>query len=304
MTFFDEIRAIALSNKPQAEKVKDLQKKAGMTAAQAREQIHTILFVEMSKRASQPKPERQSRLRFTIGVEIECFGFDKNIMQRTLAGMGVKSRVTGYNHIDSQDTYKLGYDGSISGEDSCEVVSPVLKNLTSLKKVCKALNEADAKVNRSCGLHVHFGASEFTNDQWRRIIVNYANIEAVIDSFMPMSRRGDNNYYCKSIVNRKGFVEIADSNDGLSHFQNIYRNDRYHKLNLMAYDTHKTIEFRQHSGTTDFEKIENWIKFLSAFLQWSISHDEYMTASSIDELPFLTAAQKKYYNERRATLNQ
>lgn len=301
MTFFDEIRAIALSNKPQAEKVKDLQKKAGMTAAQARESIQTIIFVESKKKASQPKTERQSRLRFTIGVEIECFGFNQYSLQDDLTDIGIKSRITGYNHEDSKDTYKLGYDGSIDGENSCEVVSPILKNLSSLKKVCKVLNDHGARVNKSCGLHVHFGAESFTADQWRRIIVNYANIEEVIDSIMPMSRRSNNNRYCKSIIEKAQSVRCLDN---LRDYQTAFRNDRYHKLNLMSYNSHKTIEFRQHSGTTDFTKIENWIKFLSAFLQWSMTHEEYITASSIDELPFLTASQKKYYNERRDALNQ
>ena len=30
--------------------------------------------------------------------------------------------------------------------------------------------------------------------------------------------------------------------------------NRYHKVNLEAYSRHKTVEFRQHSGTTNFTK--------------------------------------------------
>lgn len=296
--FFDTLKAIALSNKPQSEKVKEMQKMTGMSASSARNQIATIVFMN---KGTAPAATAEAVLRFTIGVEIECFNLNKSVVLEALRAKRVKAIETGYNHTDYKDTYKLGYDGSIDGSDGCEVVSPILNNLNSLKKVCKVLNDHGARVNKSCGLHVHFGAESFTADQWRRIIVNYANIEEVIDSIMPMSRRSNNNRYCKSIIEKAQSVRCLDN---LRDYQTAFRNDRYHKLNLMSYNSHKTIEFRQHSGTTDFTKIENWIKFLSAFLQWSMTHEEYITASSIDELPFLTASQKKYYNERRDALNQ
>lgn len=300
-TFFDEIRAIALSNKPRAEKVKNLQKK-GLTATQARTQIENIIFVEL-QRTGVAVAEKQGAARFTIGVEIECFGFDKAYVQTRLGRAGIKSIVTGYSHQDSKDTYKLGHDGSISGANPCEVVSPVLKNLGSLRKVCKVINEAGAQVNKSCGLHVHFGAAGFTPAQWVRIISNYAAIEGVIDSFMPMSRRADNNYYCRSIAAAAERVQHLCDTPSMSDIQTAFRHDRYHKLNVMAFNSHNTIEFRQHSGTTDFKKIENWIKFLTAFLQWSLSHETMMAAKSISDLPFLTNAQKKYYNKRQEELN-
>jgi hypothetical protein len=39
---------------------------------------------------------------------------------------------------------------------------------------------------------------------------------------------------------------------------NIFRT-RYIKLNLQSYVKYGTIEFRQHSGTIEFEKMYNWI---------------------------------------------
>lgn len=292
-TFFDEIRAIALSDRPAAEKVKELRRKR-LKASEARTYI---AFIELQNSRTRTS-DGQNNIRPTIGVEIECFGFDKCILRDSLARLGIKSVVTGYSHCDSQDTYKLGHDGSINGDYPCEVVSPILKNLDSLREVCGAINKAGARVNKSCGLHVHFGATAFTMAQWRRIIMNYAAIESIIDTFMPMSRRADNNRYCKSIRICAQRVSALSDSTTIQALQTAFNDDRYHKLNVMSYKTHKTIEFRQHSGTICFAKIENWIRFLSDFLQWSIDHTEPVTANSIDELPFLKDRQKVYYNRR------
>ena len=303
--FFDTLKAIALSNKPQSEKVKEMQKMTGMTAAAARRQIETIVFMTGS---SAPAAKRTSRpvekaLRFTMGVEIECFNINKEAIIRTLRAKRVKAIETGYNHTDYTDTYKLGYDCSIDGNDTCEVVSPILNNLNSLKKVCEVINEAGAQVNRSCGLHIHFGAKDFTVAQWVRIIRNYAALESIIDSFMPVSRRGDNNRYCKSIQRAARYLETNSASD-MYDIREAFNSDRYHKVNVMSFTSHKTIEFRQHSGTTDFNKIENWINFLRNLIEYSINNETIISASSIDEIPFLTAAQKRYFNDRKETLNR
>lgn len=298
--FFDSLKAIALSNKPQSAKVKDMQKLTGMSASAARQQIDNIIFMTATSRRSASQPQ-QASLRFTMGVEIECFNIDKQAIVRSLNAQRIKAIETGYNHTDYKDTYKLGYDGSICGSDSCEVVSPILNNLNSLKKVCKVINEAGAQVNRSCGLHVHFGAESFTIAQWVRIIRNYAALESIIDSFMPASRRNNNNNYCKSIVARAQLVDNAAS---MYDIYEVFSHDRYYKLNVMAFRGHKTIEFRHHSGTTDFTKIEAWINFLRGLLEYSINNETIINAQSIDEIPFLSDAQKAYYNNRKSELNR
>lgn len=297
--FFDTLKTIALSNKPQSVKVKEMQKATGMTAAAARQQIATIVFMNQS--ASRAERANNASLRFTIGVEIECYNLNKSAVLAALRAESVNAIETGYNHTDYTDTYKLGYDGSISGSNGCEVVSPILRNLSSLKKVCKVINEAGAKVNKSCGLHIHFGAKDFTIAQWIRIIRNYAALEEIIDSFMPASRRGSNNGFCKSIVNAANYVSGALT---MTDIQAAFRRDRYHKVNVMAYNGHKTIEFRHHSGTTDFTKIEMWINFLRGLLEYSINNEAIISASSIDEIPFLTNAQKSYFNNRKSELNR
>lgn len=98
--FFDTLKAIALSNKSQSEKVKEMQKMTGMTATAARQQIATIVFMN---KGNAPTNVANATLRFTIGVEIECFNINKQSIIDTLKAQRVKAIATGYNHTD----YKL-----------------------------------------------------------------------------------------------------------------------------------------------------------------------------------------------------
>lgn len=44
---------------------------------------------------------------------------------------------------------------------------------------------------------------------------------------------------------------------------------RYFKLNSQSYWRHGTVEFRQHSGTIEFEKIKNWLFFCARLIDFS-----------------------------------
>jgi hypothetical protein len=62
----------------------------------------------------------------------------------------------------------VAYDASINAEAGtfgAEIQTPVLsgeKGENLLKKLCDHLNNCEARVNTSCGLHVHFGAEDFS----------------------------------------------------------------------------------------------------------------------------------------------
>ena len=79
------------------------------------------------------------------------------------------------------------------------------------------------------------------------------------------------------------------------------RFDRYFKVNAVAYDRHRTIEFRQHQGTTDYEKISKWVMFLAKLVEYSFKN-ECPTCTTIEEIPFLNDEEKAYFTARRAAL--
>jgi hypothetical protein len=56
---------------------------------------------------------------------------------------------------------------------------------------------------------------------------------------------------------------------------------RYFKVNLQALRVHGTVEFRQHSGTVDGTKVENWVRFLLGFVERSIEISQQMPVAVI-----------------------
>ena len=141
--------------------------------------------------------------RLTYGVEIECLGFSRSSLIAAASSNNLTVKSENYNHEDHvRPIFKVVSDGSLVGENSQEIVSPVLAGndgLDSLQKLCDSLADVHATVNRSCGLHVHFGASNFSDEMYVRIVTNYKKIEKIIDSFMPLSRRANNSRWCHSL---------------------------------------------------------------------------------------------------------
>lgn len=212
-------------------------------------------------------------LNRTYGVEIEFVG-DRYMVLEAVRELGIECHIEGYNH-ETRNHWKIVSDSSVRANrnqngSGWELVSPILKGrdgLEQIKKVCKALKIAGAAVNRSCGLHVHHDAADFTTNTFKNLIRLYARFEPVIDSLVSQSRRGNNNRYCKSLA-ELNIDEIMKQKD-LYNITALYGN-RYRKLNLQSYITHGTVEFRQHQGTIDADKIINWIKLTQAMVQRAV----------------------------------
>lgn len=247
------------------------------------------------------KPAKQPRTKedFTFGVEIECYNVNQHLLIEKLTAKGVQIRREGYNHTDNKEYYKIVSDGSLIGNNACEVVSPILKGqsgLESLETVCDTLCEIGANVNRSCGLHIHLGAQTFDVKRWQNIYVNYARLENIIDSFMPASRRANANCFCNSIALQprlEATILHCNSVDDIVRFFG----SRYFKINAEAYNRHHTIEFRQHSGTVDFKKISMWLSFLKKLITYSKNHTV-ENCTTIEDVPFLSKTEKDYFRQR------
>lgn len=209
-----------------------------------------------------------------FGIEIEAYGIVKSVLRNKLIHAGIMA--TEATRSSSINDWKITNDSSINGEKSFELVSPPLigmAGIEQLKIVCSVLKECGALVNKSCGLHVHIDAGNFDLTQIKNIFKNYCIIEGHIDKIMPMSRRGNSNKYCYSIfnnyINKKDALNAITESNSIAEIVEKLGNGRYCKVNGNSYVKHGTIEFRQHSGTIEFEKISNWVFFLANLIDFS-----------------------------------
>lgn len=198
-----------------------------------------------------------------FGIELEIAGINREVALRALHAVGINVQVEAYNHT-TRGHWKFVSDASV--RDGFEVVSPVLRGEAGIEEamtVAEALSDAGATVNRSCGFHVHFDAADLSAADVKTIVHRYAAHEAEIDAFMPPSRRGGENSFCLPVarfLNRRfdearTIGELAAAQPG-----------RYFKVNLQSYRRHGTLEFRQHSGTVNANKVANWVRFLGEFI--------------------------------------
>lgn len=198
-----------------------------------------------------------------FGVEMEIVGISREQALSAMRAVGVEVQSEQYNH-QTRSHWKLVSDASVHG--GFEVVSPVLDGeagLEELRRVATALDDMGATANRTCGLHVHIDAHGLSVEALRTIVSRYAAHEQEIDAFMPPSRR--DNLYCDTLrrmVADARFASVTTIEELIS-----LQPGRYHKVNLWAYRTHGTVEFRQHSGTVNAAKIVTWICFLQDFVR-------------------------------------
>lgn len=172
-----------------------------------------------------------------IGVEIECMVPNNSMFKQSLMPLA--------DHVNT-----VG-DGSIQCEDGFEDLEVRVlarqKDISNvITKVTSALTDSGAKVNKSCGLHVHLDMRDKSNTEIQTIYHNLYSSLGLLMSIVPPSRR--NNNYCRK--NRSG------------DFNRAIHTTRYQAVNASAYHSHKTIEIRLFGGTLNAEKINNWIKLI------------------------------------------
>lgn len=205
-----------------------------------------------------------------FGVEIEFKGLDRTDAARALRTAGINVQIEGnvLCYHNTRSHWKIVSDGSVHG--GWELVSPPLSGnagIDEVRKAATAMVEAGAFVDRECGLHVHVDANDLSAATIVNLTKRYAQHENEINKLIPSFRHSCS--WAQGMSNVATMVsDYLRSNPNATARQVCDRlNDRYYKLNLMAYAVHGTVEFRQHSGTVDGTKIANWIMFCVTFVE-------------------------------------
>ena len=248
-----------------------------------------------------------------FGVEIEMTGITRREAAAVIAEYyGSSSRYigSGYDTYGATDrkgrTWKAMSDASIStyrkvdgrrvpaGHDySCEVVTPILQyeDIEDLQNIIRALVAKGAFANSSCGIHVHVDGANHTPQSLTRLMNFAIGRQDLFYEALQIEDRA--NRWCKKMSRKllnamksdkqmtKRELEAIwyssvndDYHGGIDHQH--YNSTRYHGINLHAFFTKGTVEFRLFNGTTHAGKIKAYIQFCLAMSAWAIDAEDNM----------------------------
>lgn len=183
------------------------------------------------------------------------------------------------------------HDGSLPDNTGFEIpTAPASgdKFVKQINEICTVLNNADAEVDSSCGLHIHIDCRNFGWWEVQRLIKLYALIEDALFLIVPPSRR--HNHYCARcadsyvhglhIYNDKKKMKhnVLNTVYGTIHIKGVredkYKEARYRALNIHSYLMRGTIECRLFNGTTNANKIIQWAKLWANIMDWVYTHKD------------------------------
>ena len=257
-----------------------------------------------------------------FGVEVEMTGISRRTAGRIVAEMlhvtASNPDSTVYETIKIKDlkgrTWKVMRDSSITpirndGTDEhldqyrVEFVTPPLNydDIRLLQSIIRKLRESGAKSHSSCGIHVHVDGSNHTPTSIVKLVNFMIARQDLIYSSLEIGDRAS--HWCKKLNSKllqamkknpnlsKDDLEkiwYSEANDGYSSGINHshYNNTRYHGVNLHAFFSKGTIEFRLFNSTLHAGKIKAYIQLCLALSAWSItSKDKLIFRSMTDYTP-------------------
>ncbi len=228
-----------------------------------------------------------------FGIEVEFTG-----ITRATAIKEVAKVIGGYTTYDggtynsysarSEDgrKWKVVSDASVQPEDSrggyagneykCELVSPICtyEDIETVQEIIRAIRRAGARVNDSCGIHIHIDASEHTARSLRNIANIMASKETLLFKALEV-REERANRWCKKVDNSllnilsksqpKTLAEVKRIwYKGIDGSHQHYHESRYHALNLHSVWQKGTVELRMFNSTLHAGKIKAYIQLALA----------------------------------------
>ena len=205
----------------------------------------------------------------TFGIEIECIGLSMTAASNALNAANISCVAEGYTHSVMR-TWKVVPDGSLNSRSgSCEVVSPVLRGnsgLDEIRSVMAVLRTAGARINQSCGMHIHIGVDSLTREQQAEVIRRHQVWQPAFDALLTENRRTSTRWAKRRNVQQAEHL-ARNWEDGSNERAMLSRNsDRYHSLNVNSFHKYGTFEFRAHHGSLNGKNATAWIALHLAFI--------------------------------------
>jgi Putative amidoligase enzyme len=221
-----------------------------------------------------------------FGIEIETVGISRQALAQAIrsvvaapTGQPFDSRLNDSSPvIDARGRkWRVVYDGSLSNSSfSGEIVSPPLgyDDIELLQQVVRAVRAAGARVDESCGIHIHVGAHQFDAKSLANLVKMVHKQEQLLQHALGVSERRLARY-CRPIdpeFMRRLEASPPRTLQDLNRAWYGHRNDapgrydqsRYHGLNLNSFFFRGTIEFRYFNGTLHAGQIKAYVQFVLA----------------------------------------
>ena len=227
-----------------------------------------------------------------FGIEIEMTGLSRATAAKVLAGYwNTEATYVGGTYDsyvvrdDEGRQWKLVSDASIrcqnrdgssaSKRNSVEFVSPICKyeDIPKIQEMIRLLKNNGARVNDSCGIHVHVDASPHTAQTLKNVVNIMASKEDIL--YKALKVQVDRERYCKKADLR--FLDAINNHrprtlseieqmwyNGASRRYQHYDDSRYRALNLHSVFSKGTIEFRLFNSTLHAGEVKSYIQLCLA----------------------------------------
>jgi hypothetical protein len=198
-----------------------------------------------------------------FGIEIETVGASKQALAQAIESVvGGQTHGTSVYAPDGR-VWNVVHDGSLSGFDNGEVVSPILTydDIPTLQQLVRALRRAGARSDASCGIHIHVDGSRLNGRAIANLVKMVAKQERILEQALGITdqRLGR---YCRPVSDDLvAEVESRSPRDteAMSRLwygthggrPTRYDGSRYHGLNLNSLFFRGTVEFRWFQMATE-----------------------------------------------------
>ena len=242
-----------------------------------------------------------------FGVEVEMTGITRKQAARALADYfgtephqgsdyygswyvtdsdGRKWRFMSDSSIRKERKAGTGYERTSDGEYSVEMVSPKLTyaELPKFQECVRKVRKAGAKVNSSCGLHVHVDAANHNRQSLKNLLsIMYSKEDILFKALQVDPTRVED--YCQKVrepMLRRARQLSANETKDLTQLESIwyegevrnhehYNWTRYYALNLHSVFYKGTVEFRCFNSTLHAGRAAAYINLCLAMSAQAIS---------------------------------
>ncbi|NLF78755.1 MAG: hypothetical protein GX573_23935 [Chloroflexi bacterium] len=229
-----------------------------------------------------------------LGLEIECVvpvvgrGETRDVQELLVhlfrnQGMTAMARPYCHSAVPSGVDLCIEHDSSLRGEQRYSgIVWGQIEVKTRpagfreleqlLPPALNIIRYVGARITPSCGLHVHHDLPEAVEYPWivRNLMHFWWRFHKVIYGLVAPSRAS--NSFCRPPRSEDATLfDNCRTYEQLCH--RLTRCDRYAALNLtnLSDANRRTIEWRIHSGTTDWIKVKNWVLATQRWTEHAIS---------------------------------